>query len=47
MSEKSTITNASEEINLVDYSVEEIENLIYTIRGKPVILESNVAILYH
>ena len=47
MSEKSTITNASEEINLVDYSVEEIENLIYNIRGKQVMLDSDVAMLYH
>ena len=47
MSEKSTITNASEEINLVDYSVEEIENLIYTIRGKQVMLDSDVARLYN
>ena len=47
MSEKSTITNASEEINLVDYSVEEIENLIYNIRGKQVMLDSDVAMLYN
>ena len=47
MGDKSTITNASEEINLVDYSVEEIENLIYNIRGKQVMLDSDVAMLYH
>lgn len=38
MSENNTITNTSKEINLVKYSVEEIEDLIYTIRGKRVML---------
>ena len=47
MSENNTITNTNEEINIVKYSVEEIENLIYTIRGKQVMLDSDVAMLYH
>ena len=47
MSENNTINNTSEKINLVKYSVEEIENLIYTIRGKQVMLDSDVAMLYH
>ena len=38
MSENNTITNTNKEINLVKYSVEEIEDLIYTIRGKQVML---------
>ena len=46
MSENNTINNTSEKINLVKYSVEEIENLIYTIRGKQVMLDSDVAMLY-
>ena len=41
-----TITNTNEEVSLVNYSVEEIENLIYTIRGKQVMLDSDVAMLY-
>ena len=47
MSENNNITNTNEEINLVKYSVEEIENLIYTIRGKQVMLDSDVARLYN
>ena len=47
MSENNDITNINEGINLVDYSVEEIEDLIYTIRGKQVMLDSDVANLYH
>ena len=30
-----------------DISNEEIKNLIYTIRGKQVMLDSDVAMLYH
>ncbi len=40
-------TNTKEEKSLVNYNVEEIENLIYTIRGKQVMLDSDVAMLYH
>ncbi len=30
-----------------ELSIEEIKNLIYTIRGKQVMLDSDVAMLYH
>ncbi len=33
--------------NMVDYTTENIKNLIYTIRGKQVMLDSDVAMLYH
>ena len=35
----------NEELELV--TTEEIENLIYTIRGKQVMIDSDVAMLYH
>ena len=36
-----------ERLNLVKYDVRDIKNLIYTIRGKQVMLDSDVAKLYH
>ena len=33
--------------NMVDYTIENIKNLIYTIRGKQVMLDSDVAMLYN
>lgn len=33
--------------NLVQYNVGDIKNMIYTIRGKQVMLDSDVAMLYH
>ena len=45
--DNNTNTNAKEEKSLVNYSVEEIENLIYTIRGKQVMLDSDVARMYN
>ena len=36
-----------DETNMVNYTTENIKNLIYTIRGKQVMLDSDVAILYH
>ena len=35
------------ESNLLEYSTSYIKNLIYTIRGKQVMLDSDVAMLYH
>ena len=46
MNEKNNITPISEEINVVKYEEENIKNLIYTIRGKQVMLDSDVAMLY-
>jgi len=37
----------NEELNIVTYETENIKNLIYTIRGKQVMLDSDVAMLYH
>ena len=34
-------------INMVNYQVDDIKNLIYTVRGKQVMLDSDVAMLYH
>ena len=40
-------TPINEELNVVKYETENIKNLIYTIRGKQVMLDSDVAMLYH
>lgn len=34
-------------VDMVNYQVEDIKNLIYTVRGKQVMLDSDVAMLYH
>ena len=34
-------------VDIIDYQVEDIKNLIYTIREKQVMLDSDVAMLYH
>ena len=47
MNEKNNITPINEELNVVKYEEENIKNLIYTIRGKQVMLDSDVAMLYH
>ena len=44
--DNNTSTNTKEEKSLANYDVEEIENLIYTIREKQVMLDSDVAMLY-
>ena len=41
------IVPINEEINVVKYEIENIKNLIYTIRGKQVMLDSDVAKLYN
>ena len=30
-----------------EFAIEDIKNLIYTIRGKPVMMDSDVANIYH
>lgn len=47
MNEENNITPINEELNVVTYETENIKNLIYTIRGKQVMLDSDVAMLYH
>ena len=47
MKQEQNITIVNEELNVVQYSTEDIKDLIYTIRGKQVMLDSDVAMLYH
>lgn len=47
MNEENNIAPINEELNVVTYGPENIKNLIYTIRGKQVMLDSDVAMLYH
>ena len=46
MNEKNNIAPINEELNVVKYKTENIKNLIYTIRGKQVMIDSDVAMLY-
>lgn len=46
MKETNHIAQINEEENVVTYETEKIKNLIYTIRGRQVMLDSDVAILY-
>lgn len=45
--DNSSIAPINEELNVVTHEIENIKNLIYTIRGKQVMLDSDVAMLYH
>lgn len=47
MNKENNIAPVNEELNVVKYETENIKNLIYTIRGKQVMLDSDVARLYH
>lgn len=47
MKEKNNIAPINEELNVVNNETENIKNLIYNIRGKQVMLDSDVAMLYH
>lgn len=47
MDEKDNNLPLNKERNVVKYGIEDIKNLIYTIRGKQVMLDSDVAMLYH
>lgn len=46
MNEKNNIAPINEELNVVKYETENIKNLIYTIRGKQVMIDSDVSMLY-
>ena len=46
MEEENNITPINEELKVVTYETENIKDLIYTIRGKQIMLDSDVAILY-
>lgn len=47
MNTETNITPKNEDLNVVKYEVNNIRNLIYYIRGKQVMLDSDVAMLYH
>jgi hypothetical protein len=47
MEELNSIAPINKEIDVAKYEAENIKNLIYTIRGKQVMLDSDVARLYH
>ena len=47
MKQENNSALANKELNVEIYKTENIKNLIYTIRGKQVMLDSDVAILYH
>ncbi len=47
MNEKNNIAPINEELNIVNNETENIKSLIYNIRGKQVMIDSDVAILYH
>lgn len=47
MDEKDNNVLLNEESTIVKYEIENIKNLIYTIRGQQVMLDSDVAMLYH
>ena len=45
--ERDNSISINEKSHVIKYKVQNIKNLIYTIRGKQVMLDSDVAILYH
>ena len=47
MNEENNVAPINEDLNVVKYDVNNIKNLIYTIRGKQVMLDSDVANLYN
>ncbi len=47
MDKKSNIATIDKDINIIPYDIEDIKERIYTVRGKQVMLDSDVAILYH
>ena len=47
MNKENNIISVNKEVGVIEYEIENIKNLIYTIRGKQVMLDSDVAMLYH
>jgi len=47
MNKENNIAPINEDLNVLKYETENIKNLIYTIRGKQVMLDSDVALLYN
>lgn len=46
MNEENDIISVNKKLDVIEYGIDNIKNLIYTIRGKQVILDSDVAMLY-
>lgn len=46
MNEENNIISRNKEVDVIEYDMDNIKNLIYTIRGKQVMLDSDVAMLY-
>ena len=47
MNNENDIAPINEELNIIEYGIEDIKKRIYTIRGKQVMLDSDVAMLYN
>ena len=47
MKEENNIMSVNKELDVIKYDIDNIKNLIYTIRGKQVMLDSDVAKLYN
>ena len=47
MKEENNIMSLNKKLDVIKYDIDNIKNLIYTIRGKQVMLDSDVAMLYH
>lgn len=47
MNEENNIISVNKEVDVIEYDIGNIKNLIYTIREKQVMLDSDVAMLYH
>ena len=45
MDEENNIISVSKEVDVIEYDIDNIKNLIYTIRGKQVMLDSDVDIV--
>lgn len=45
MNEENNIISVNKEMNVIEYDIENIKNLIYTIREKQVMLDSDVDIV--
>lgn len=43
MNEENNIISVNKEVDVIEYDIGNIKNLIYTIRGKQVMLDSDVA----
>lgn len=47
MEKENIIAPINEELNVEEYGINDIKNMIYTVRGKQVMVDSDVAMLYH